>query len=206
VKDPRFAKLVVFVNALIPLAMLSWDGYRDQLGANPTEQIIHTTGLLAVIFLLLSLAVTPVRKLSGWNFLSHFRRMLGLFAFFYALLHLLSYFKFDRSLSLAGVIEDTARKPFILLGMAAVLLMIPLAITSTNAAIKRLGAARWKTLHRLAYVCAILGVIHFYMAKKADKTQPLVFMAVLAALLGYRIIVAARARTASRPSPLREPA
>src|SRR5688500_3997322 len=101
-KDPQFAKAVVFVNALVPLALLSWDGYHDRLGTNPTEAIIHTTGLLALIFLLLSLAVTPVRKLTGWNFLSHFRRMLGNFAFFYAVVHLLSYFKFDRALSLTG--------------------------------------------------------------------------------------------------------
>src|SRR5215217_661358 len=187
-KDPAFAKFVVLTNGSLPLALLCWDAYHGQLGANPTETIIHTTGVLAIVFLLLSLTITPARKLSGWNFLSHFRRMLGLFAFFYGCLHLLSYFKFDRGLSLRGTIEDVAKKPFILLGMGALLLMAPLAATSTNWAIKKMGSAKWKALHRLAYVCAILGVIHFYMSKKADKSQPLAFIAVLAILLGYRVL------------------
>jgi DMSO/TMAO reductase YedYZ heme-binding membrane subunit len=187
-KSPAFAKSLVFINALVPLGMLCWDGLRGQLGANPTEAIIHTTGVLAILFLMLSLSVTPVRKVTGWNFLSHFRRMLGLFAFFYAALHLMAYFKFDRQLNLAGVLEDVGKRWFILLGMAALVLMAPLAATSTNGMVKRLGAAKWKALHRLAYVSAVLGVIHFYMSKKADKNQPLAFAIVLAVLLGYRMV------------------
>jgi sulfoxide reductase heme-binding subunit YedZ len=203
-KNAQFAKFVVFSNALVPLALLCWDGYHGGLGANPTEAIIHTTGVLAILFLLLSLAITPLRKISGWNFLSHFRRMLGLFAFFYACLHLLAYFNFDRALNFAGVAEDVAKRPFILLGMAALLLMLPLAITSTNGMVKRLGAAKWKALHRMAYVSAILGVIHFYMSKKADKSQPLAFMIVLGILLGYRVIKALPAAHPPRAAMLKE--
>src|SRR3954470_7591863 len=146
-KDPGFAKSVVLLNGLVPLALLCWDDYFDQLGANRSEAIIHTTGVLALVFLFLSLTVTPLRKITGYNFLSHFRRMLGLFAFFYGCLHLLSYMSFDRGWSISGVIADVSKKPFILLGMAALLIMVPLAITSTNGMIKRLGAARWKRLH-----------------------------------------------------------
>ena len=199
-KDPRYAKFVVLVNGLVPLAILCWDAYRGQAGANPTETMIHTTGVLALVFLLLSLAVTPARKISGYNWLSHFRRMLGLFAFFYGCLHLSSYFIFDRGGSFAGMVHDVAGKPFILLGMAALLLMAPLAATSTNAMIKRLGAARWKRLHQLVYPAAIFAATHFWLSKKADKAQPLAFAGVLAVLLGYRLLAVLRKRRASPPA------
>jgi len=197
-KDPRFPKLVLFTNALVPLALLLWDAYRHQLGTNPIEFVLRTTGMLALIFLLLSLTITPLRKLTGRNYLSHFRRMLGLFAFFYGLLHLSSYFIFDRSLSLPGVFRDTFARPFILLGMTALLLMVPLALTSTNAMIKRLGAARWKRLHTLVYPSAIAAVIHYYLLVKADTRQPIAFAAVLLLLLAYRAF-APRFRRAPTP-------
>jgi DMSO/TMAO reductase YedYZ heme-binding membrane subunit len=191
-KDPAFPKLVLLVNGCIPLALLCYDAYYHHLGPNPAAQALQTTGLLALIFLLLSLAVTPVRKITGYNFLSHFRRMLGLFAFFYASIHLLIYFMFDRSLDFSGAVKDILARPFILVGMTALALMIPLALTSTNGMIKRLGAARWKRLHRLAYVSAIAGVLHYYLLVKADITQPVAFGIVLAILLGYRVIAKLR--------------
>lgn len=187
-KDPSFAKFVVLVNGAVPLALLCWDALDHRLGANPTVFAIRTTGMLTLVFLISSLAVTPLRLISGRNWLSHFRRMLGLYAFFYGVLHLSTYFVFDRSMSIRGTISDTLARPFIFLGMTALLLMVPLAATSTNAMIKRLGAARWKRLHQLAYVSAIAGVLHYYLLVKADTRQPLAFAAVVALLLGYRII------------------
>lgn len=187
-KDPGFAKLIVLVNGSIPLALLALDAYNKRLGANPIMAAIHTTGMTALIFLMLSLAVTPVRKISGWNWLSHFRRMLGLFAFFYATIHLGLYFAFDQQLNLAAVIKDVSSKPFILFGMTSLLLMVPLAITSTNSMIKRLGAARWKRLHQLVYVAAIAAMLHYAYSGKLITNQMKVFIAVLAILLGYRVM------------------
>ena len=187
-KDPGFAKFVVLVNGSVPLAILCWDAYWHQLGANPVTFALRTTGMLALVFLTLSLSVTPLRKISGWNYFSNFRRMLGLYAFFYGCLHLLTYFAFDRSLDLGSTVNDVIKRPFILVGMTALLLMVPLALTSTNAMIKRLGAARWKRLHRLAYVSAIAGVLHYYLLVKADIRQPVAFACVLAILLGYRVV------------------
>lgn len=193
-KDARFAKTVLLVNGLVPLVMLGWDALHGRLGANPIEFFIHTTGIMALIFLALSLAVTPVRKIGGWNFLSHFRRMLGLFAFGYALLHLLAWIILDRAGSLRSVVEETIRRPFITFGMAAFLMMLPLAITSTNAAIRRMGARRWKLLHRLVYAAAISGVLHYWYKEKADIRWPLVFAIILGALLLYRIVESIRLR------------
>jgi sulfoxide reductase heme-binding subunit YedZ len=188
-KDARFAKFVVFVNSAVPLAMLCWDAYRHRLGADPVSFVINTTGMLTLVFLMLSLTVTPARLVSGWNWLSHFRRMLGLYAFFYGVVHLTTYFVFDRSFSFRDTVSDVAKRPFILVGMTALLLMVPLAITSTNGMIKRLGANRWKQLHRFVYVSAILGVIHYYLRVKADIRQPVAFAIVLGALLAYRLLL-----------------
>ena len=189
-KDPRFAKFLLFVNALVPLALLGWDAYQQRLGANPIEYALHTTGLLALIFLVLSLCVTPLRKLSGRNWLSHFRRMLGLFAFFYACLHFLIYL-IDRDFSLASAFNDAfgpdARK-IIVFGMAALLSMVPLALTSTNGMVKRLGALRWKRLHRLAYVAAIAAAIHYFLVGKVIEAQAVVFASIVALLLAYRLV------------------
>jgi sulfoxide reductase heme-binding subunit YedZ len=187
-KDPRFVKFVVFVNSAVPLALLGWDALQHHLGANPINFALRTTGMLALVFLLLSLTVTPVRLVSGWNWLSHFRRMLGLWAFFYGCIHLSLYFGFDREFSFEGMVEDVAKRPFILAGMTALLLMVPLALTSTNASIKRLGSKRWKMLHRLAYVSAAAGVLHYYWLVKADIRQPVAFAIALAILLLYRVL------------------
>jgi methionine sulfoxide reductase heme-binding subunit len=187
-KDPAFAKFLVLINSAAPAALLGWDAYSNQLGPDPINSAEHTTGKLTLIFLLLTLSITPARKLTGWNGFSHFRRMLGLFAYFYAGLHFSIYFTFDKSFSVAGVIWDTFHKPFIFIGMLALLALTPLALTSTNGAIKRMGAAKWKQLHRLVYEASIAGVIHFYLTVKKDVRQPLAFAAVLAVLLGYRIL------------------
>jgi len=188
-KDPAFAKFVLLVNGAVPLAILCWDAYFNQLGPDRVAAALHTTGMLALIFLMLSLTITPVRKLSGWNWLSHFRRTLGLYAFFYGALHFLVYFVFDRSLDIGSVLTDTLRRRFILFGMTCLLLMVPLAITSTNGMIKRLGAAKWKRLHQLVYVCAVAGVLHYWWLVKRDHSLPNAFGAVLVVLLVYRLLV-----------------
>ncbi len=185
--DVKFNKIVIFINSLVPLALLAWDAARGNLGANPIEFFLRTTGVLTLVFLLITLAITPLRKYTGWNELIKFRRMLGLYAFFYGCLHFITYFGFDRSLNVSSTVADIIQRPFIAVGMLAFFLMIPLAATSTNAMIKRLGGKNWQKLHRLSYLIAIAGVIHFYMIVKSDLTYPLLFGLVLAGLLGYRI-------------------
>ena len=185
--DVKFNKIVIFINSLVPLFLLAWDGLRGNLGANPIEFFIRTTGVLTLVFLLVSLLVTPLRKYTGWNNLIKFRRMLGLYAFFYGALHFITYVGFDRSLSFTGTIADIVQRPFIAVGMIAFFLLIPLAATSTNKMIKRLGGKNWARLHKLTYVVAILGVIHFYMIVKSDATYPIFFALILGALLAYRI-------------------
>lgn len=202
-KAAKFAKFVLFINSLVPLAMLGYDASQHRLGTNPVEYLIRTTGMLSLIFLILSLAITPARKVSGWNGFSHFRKMLGLCAFLYGLLHFTSYFVFDRSLSLKRTLSDTLARPFILLGMTALLVMVPLAITSTNGMIKRLGAVRWKRLHRLAYVAGIAGSLHYFLLVKADTRQPLAFAAVLSVLLGYRLVNRYSPSLRSKPAIVR---
>ena len=158
-----FPKLVVFINSLIPLALLLWDVSRQRVGPNPLEFATRTTGMLTLVFLCLTLAVTPLRKIFGVNALVKYRRMLGLFAFFYGSLHLLTYIWFDRWFNLVSTAEDIVQRPFILVGMTAFLLMVPLAITSTNRMVKRLGGKTWARLHRLVYVAGIAGVVGVWM-------------------------------------------
>jgi sulfoxide reductase heme-binding subunit YedZ len=184
--DVEFSKRVVFVNALVPLAMLGWDLGSGRAGANPLEFATHTTGMLALVFVMLSLAVTPLRRVTGYQWLAQHRRMVGLFAYFYAVLHLLCYVWFDKTFDLAAVVSDTLKRPFILVGMAAVLMMTPLAITSTNAMIKRLGGKRWRMLHRLNYAVGVCGAVHFFMLVKADTRLPVALFVAVAILLGFR--------------------
>ena len=184
----EFPKVVVFVNSLVPLVLLLWDLYYKRVGPNPLEFATRTTGMLTLIFLSLTVAVTPLRKIFGINSLVKVRRMLGLFAFFYGALHLLTYIWFDRLFNLISVGQDVAQRPFILAGMIAFLLMVPLAITSTNKMVKRLGGKRWAKLHRLVYLSAIAGVIHFWMLVKSDTRLPLTFAFILLFLLGYRLL------------------
>lgn len=185
--DIKFNKTLIFINSLVPLALLAWDSYWQKLGANPIEFFLRTTGVLTLVFLFISLAITPLRKYFGWNQLVKFRRMVGLYAFFHGFLHLITYSVFDKGASISAIADDIWQRPFIAVGMASFFLMIPLAVTSTNQMIKRLGGKNWQKLHRLNYLIAIGGVVHFYMIQKSDITYPLLFALILAILLGYRI-------------------
>lgn len=196
-----YSKIVLFINALIPLVLLLWDLYHKRVGPNPLEFATRTTGMLTLIFLSLTVAVTPLRKIFGINSLVKYRRMLGLFAFFYGALHLLTYVWFDRLFNLISVGQDVVRRPFILFGMIAFVLMIPLAITSTNKMIKRLGGKRWARLHRLVYVAAIAGVVHFWMLVKSDTRLPFTFAFILLFLLGYRLFTKYAPSHPSNTSP-----
>lgn len=183
----RALKPTVFLACLIPFAQLAYNAYGGNLGANPIEFITRFTGDWTLIFILSSLSVTPLRKLSGWNRLIKFRRMLGLFAFFYAMLHFSTYVVLDHFFDFHAIVKDVIKRPYITAGFTGFVLMIPLAMTSTAAMIRRLGK-RWQQLHRLVYVVAIAGVIHFYWLVKADIRRPVQYGAVLALLLGYRIV------------------
>ena len=188
-KSIRILKALVFLLCLVPLAKLVleiFDVAGMSLGANPIEELIHRLGIWGLNFLLITLAVTPLRRLTGKSWLLRFRRMLGLFAFFYVLMHFLTYAGLDQRFDLPVIFEDIAERPFITVGFTAFLLLIPLAVTSTNAMMKRLGR-RWQKLHRLVYVIAVLGVVHFYWQVKLDTLEPLIYAAILAALLGYRL-------------------
>ncbi len=185
--DVKFNKIVIFINSLVPLALLAWDALFGKIGANPIEFFLRTTGVLTLVFLFITLSVTPLRKYYGWNQLIKFRRMLGLYSFFYGFLHLITYSIFDKNLSFSAIVGDVWERPFIAVGMISFFLLVPLAISSTNKMIKRLGGKNWQKLHRLTYVAAIGGVVHFYMIVKSDVTYPLLFGLVLAVLLGYRV-------------------
>jgi sulfoxide reductase heme-binding subunit YedZ len=185
--DVKFYKVVIWTNSLVPLALLGWDAWNHSLGANPIEFFIRTTGVLTLTFVLLTLLVTPLRKLFGWNQLIKYRRVLGLFAFFYGCVHLTTYLVFDRSLDFRGTVEDVVGRPFITFGMAAFLMRLPLAVTSTNRMIKRVGGKRWQKIHRLIYLTAIAGVVHFWMLVKSDVFYPAIFAVVLVVLLGVRV-------------------
>lgn len=180
-------KPLLFVAALVPLALLAERALNDNLGANPIETINRYTGDWTLRFLLITLAITPLRKLSGWHLVIRLRRMLGLFAFFYACLHFLSWIWLDQYFDLNAILKDVAKRPFITLGFTCFVLLIPLAVTSTNAMVRRLGGRRWQLLHRLVYFIATGGVIHFLWLVKSDITQPLIYGLLLAALLGFRL-------------------
>ena len=187
-QDVKFHKILISINAMIPLAFLAYDGYRGELGANPIEFFLRTTGVLTLIFVFITLLVTPLRKIFGWNSLIKLRRMLGLYSFFYALIHLITYSIFDKSLNVAAIVGDVWQRPFIAVGMLAFAMLVPLAVTSTNGMVKRLGGKNWARLHKLSYVIAVLGVIHFWMIVKSDVFYPVLFGLVLVLLLGYRLL------------------
>lgn len=181
-----YGKPLLFALCLLPLGSLVWRGAADQLGANPVEEVLHCTGSWALRLLLLTLAVTPLRRLTGFGWLSRFRRPLGLFAFFYAALHLAVYLVLDRALDWGEVLADLTERPYITVGLAAFLLLVPLAVTSTRGWQRRLGH-RWQLLHRGVYLIAVLGVLHFIWLVKADLLEPLIDAAILAALLAWRL-------------------
>ena len=182
-------KLLVFVLSLLPAAGLAAGLFTGGLGANPVEALTHSTGEWALRFLLLTLAVTPLRRLTGYGSLIRLRRMLGLFAFFYAALHLSTYVALDQFFDAAAIVKDVVKRPYITAGFLGFVLMAPLAATSTAGMIRRLGGRRWQQLHRLVYPCAIAAVVHFLWLVKADLTEPLLYAGVLTALLGYRAAV-----------------
>ena len=204
-KDIKFYKLAVFVNALVPLALLGWDWRRGQLGANPLDFVTRTTGTLTLVFLVLTLAVTPLRKWTGAQWLVRLRRMLGLYAFFYGSLHFLCYVWFDKWFDPGAIAQDVVRRRFILVGFLAFTSMVPLAVTSTDRMIKRLGGKRWQKLHRLTYLSAAAAVFHYYLLVKSDVRKPLAFALVVAALLGYRLLVAYTKGPKARPLSLTRP-
>lgn len=195
----RWSRIIVFSVCLIPVARLGLAAYQGNLGPNPLEFITHATGDWTIRFLLITLAVTPLRQLLKQYWLIQFRRMLGLFAFFYGTLHLTTYLWFDKFFVWHDIWEDVAKRKFITVGFLAFVLMIPLAVTSTKGMIRRLGK-RWTQLHRLIYVSAIAGVIHYVWLVKADLRLPLTYGAILAVLLAYRVMKWAAPRLGAGPT------
>jgi sulfoxide reductase heme-binding subunit YedZ len=198
----RWIKVPIFLLALLPVALLVRGALTGNLGVNPAETIQLTTGRWALKFLLLSLTVTPVRRLTGWNVVIQYRRMLGLFAFFYATLHFTSYWAFDLSFAFGAMVADVWKRPFIALGFSAFLLLVPLAVTSTKGWIRRLGK-RWALLHRLVYVAAICAVIHFAWKVKVFTGDPVLYAVTLTVLLLFRVGWSLRSyRPRRAPSPV----
>jgi sulfoxide reductase heme-binding subunit YedZ len=185
----RRSKVMVFPTGLAPAIVLVWRGLHQQLGANPVEAVTHVTGDWTLRFLLITLMITPMRRLAGIPDLIRFRRMVGLFAFFYGSLHLLIYLSLDKFFDLNEIVQDIAKRKFITVGLAGLLLMIPLAVTSTAGWIRRLGGRRWQLLHRLVYASAIAGVVHYYWLVKSDIRLPVLYGAILAILLAYRLLI-----------------
>ena len=183
----RWIKIPVFLLALVPVALLVRGMLTGNLGVNPAETVQLQTGRWALKFLLTSLAITPVRRLTGWNIVIQYRRMLGLFAFFYATLHFASYIVLDQYFALDAMMADIVKRPFITVGFTAFVLMAPLALTSTKGWIRRLGR-RWQLLHRLIYVSAICAIVHFAWKVKVFTGDPVIYAAVLTLLLGFRIV------------------
>ena len=182
----RYGKPLVFLLCLLPLALLGWRIAAGRLGANPVEAVLHFTGAWGLRLLLVTLAVTPLRRLTGRGWLLRFRRMLGLFAFFYVVLHVAVYLVLDRGLAWEEIVTDLSKRPYIMVGFAAFVLLVPLAVTSTRGWVRRLGR-RWQLLHRSVYLIAVLGVLHFLWLVKADLREPLIYAAVLAVLLAARV-------------------
>jgi ferredoxin-NADP reductase/DMSO/TMAO reductase YedYZ heme-binding membrane subunit len=185
--DTRFAKRVAIVNCLVPAVLLTWDAYRHHLGVNDVNFAIRTTGLIGLILITLALVITPLRAITGWNRLISVRRNMGVIGFFYLATHFLIFFLFDRQASVSSTLTEIVKRKYLWFGTTALVLMIPLALTSTDGMITRLGPTRWKRLQRLSYVIAIAGVIHYYMLVKSDVRQPLAFAGVIGVLLLFRV-------------------
>jgi sulfoxide reductase heme-binding subunit YedZ len=197
----RWFKPVVFLACLIPAARLVWAFYHDGLGANPIEFITHSTGDWTLILLLVTLSVTPIRKFTRRYWLIRYRRMFGLFAFFYGCLHLATYVWLDKWFAFREMLADVVKRPFITAGFTAFVLMVPLALTSTAWSVRKLGGKPWQALHRLIYGSAIAGVVHYWWLVKADLTKPRQYAMVLGMLLLYRILAWWRGKRAAAPLP-----
>ena len=194
-------KPAVFVGSLTPIAALLLHALRGELGANPISQVLNQLGLVALVFLVAALTCTPLKTLFGWTWPLRLRRMLGLYGFVYAALHVSTYVGIDQFFDWQAIVVDILKRPFIFVGFATFVLLIPLATTSTTASIKRLGYARWKQLHRLAYVASLLGVLHFTWRVKKDVSEPLTYALVVGILLLVRVVAAIYARRAT-PLPV----
>jgi sulfoxide reductase heme-binding subunit YedZ len=192
----KLLKVAVFLAALVPLGLLGLKAYQGELGANPIEVITHATGDWTIRFLLITLAITPLRRITGWQPWIRFRRMLGLFAFFYGLLHLTTWVWLDKFFDVHEMMADVLKRRFITVGMLGLLLMLPLALTSTKGWIRRLGK-RWQKLHRLIYASAAAGVIHYWWLVKSDVSKPETYAVILIVLLGIRVVIARRKATSS---------
>ena len=190
---PRI-KVFIWLAALAPLAVLVWQGLHDDLTADPVKYITHFTGRTALIILFVTLCITPIRRVTGWNGIVRLRRLVGLFSFFYAVIHLLIYLAFDRGFVFTELGEDIAKRPYITIGFTAWLMLLALAVTSPQAVLRRMGGKRWRALHRLVYVVPVLGVIHFTWAQKKDISLPLLYAAVLGAIYAIRLAMWARNR------------
>lgn len=188
-KQLAVLKVGLFLAALLPFARLVLFAFTDQLGANPIEFITRNTGDWTLYSLCITLAVTPIRRLTGWNWLIKLRRMLGLFAFFYATLHFTTFLWFDHFFDVQAMLKDVVKRPFITVGFAAFVLLVPLALTSTNGMVRRLGGKRWQRLHRIIYLIASLGILHFWWMKagKHNFSQPILFGAIVLSLLAMRV-------------------
>jgi len=184
----RRLKVVIWIAAFAPLAWLVRDGLRDDLTADPVKYITHFTGRTALIILFITLSITPIRRLTGWNGIVRLRRLVGLFSFFYAVIHLLIYLAFDRGFVFTELGEDIVKRPYITIGFTAWLMLFTLAVTSPLAVVRRLGGKRWRAIHRLVYVIPVLGVIHFTWAQKKDIRLPLVYAAVLGGIFAVRMV------------------
>jgi sulfoxide reductase heme-binding subunit YedZ len=187
-------KVLVWILCLLPIVIWTYQGFHAQLGANPVDRIQNKTGLVTIRLLMLTLAITPLRRITGWNWTIKFRRLLGLFTFFYAFIHLLVYTVADNQLNIAAIVKDVAKRPFILLGMLGFLAMVPLAITSTAGWIRRMGGKNWNRLHKLIYFTGVMGVIHFWLRVKKNHNEPAIYVCILVALLGMRVLFWARSR------------
>jgi methionine sulfoxide reductase heme-binding subunit len=198
----RVLKVMVFIACLGPIGVLLWKGFHENLGANPVDVITRSTGKWTLTFLLITLSITPLRRIASAPWLIRFRRMLGLFAFFYGTLHLTTYVWLDKFFDVPAMLHDIAKRRFITAGMTAWALMLPLALTSTAGWIRRMGGKRWQKLHRLIYFSAAAGVVHFIWLVKADLRRPLTYGAILLGLLAFRLVtwgiakIRARARAA----------
>lgn len=201
----RLTKIVTFASALIPLARLAWKAFHDGLGANPIEVITHSTGDWTLIFILSTLSVTPLRRMTRQYWLVGLRRMVGLFAFFYGTLHFLTYIWLDKFFDLREMWKDIAKRPFITIGFSAFVLLIPLVLTSTAWSIRRLGGKNWQRLHRLIYFTGILAVVHYWWLVKADVRKPEEYGFVLSILLLYRVAVwvSEKGKQPAIPAPAR---
>lgn len=195
-------KVIVWALCLSPVSLLAWKATHDELGANPLSEVTLSTGHWTLYLLLTTLAISPLRKITGINWLIRFRRLIGLFAFFYGCLHLMTYLWFDKFFDVHEIIKDIYKRPFITAGMTAWTLMLPLALTSTAASIRWLGGKRWQSLHRLVYASAIAGCVHFWWLVKRDLTRPEIMAAILTLLLGFRVVDRFLANRPSRPAAL----